>query len=208
MALSLPRDAREELELAGGVVLYDVSTALPRKQHPRGMDRRPKDAKIERAYVHHSGALGRGGFPGALSATEFVMGKKKSPFPGAPYHFWLPYRDERDHTGRLVVLRLAEDEYRAWHTGGDANHHGIGVALQGNLSKTGPSASQIEGLEALLPWLIQRHGLVMPLGISWHAEGDRFGGRSKSSCPGKPTVAWLEDYRERVVAPDPLKSAA
>jgi len=195
----LPLDARCECELAGGIALWDVSRLLPRHPHRKRKDERPKSARIERVYVHHSGALGKPGYRGAENAVLYVVGERG--FPGAPYHFWLPHRGERDKSGRLVVLRLAEDEYRAWHSGAKANDHGLGVALQGDLAKSGPSSSQVELLEALLPWLLDRHGLrkTLPLSLSMHSEAGLFGGRSKPTCPGKPTEEWVRDYRGRAL---------
>lgn len=195
----MPDQAREELELpGGGIALYDVSRALPRREHPRRKDVRPRGARIERIYVHHSGALGRGGWYGARNAVRYVVDKRD--FPGAPYHFWVPHDEARDSTGRRVVFRLAEDEYRCWSQGDKANDHGISVCLQGNLVD-GMSHHQEEVLEGLLPWLLSRHGLRqwLPMSLSYHAEAGRYGGRSKATCPPEAVRAWLDDYRRRAV---------
>lgn len=205
MADSLLDYAREECELAPGVALWDVSDALPRKPHRGGKDRRPRGAIIDRIFTHHSGAFGPAGFRGALAATRYVMSgqKKGTVFPGAPYHLWLPWAEVRDPFGRLVVFRLHEDEYRAWHTGGVCNDTGIGVAWQGQLNRTlegfkPPSPAQIECAEALYPWLLDRYALVdaMPSALSYHAEADLYGGSLKTTCPGPDVIGWVEAYRE------------
>ncbi|MCU0646655.1 MAG: peptidoglycan recognition protein family protein [Gemmatimonadaceae bacterium] len=193
-----------EAVIADGVALYDATERVrreyPRKRSAKGV--RPKGQRIDAVFVHHSGSLGRAGLDGALGAVRFVMTQKPPDerFPGPPYHLWLPHLPVRDDEGRLVIYRLCEDSYRAWHTGDVANDRGVGVCLQGKLTKTGPSEAQVEALEALLPWLSERHGL--PWGnvaswLGWHAIGSHWGGRDKPTCPGKPTEAWLTEYIAR-----------
>lgn len=187
--------ALREADLSVQVALYDVSALLPRRAHRRGLDIRPDEARIDRVLLHHSGALGRRGFEGALRAVEFAVRKRR--FPGAPYHFWVPHEPVFDSTGRIVVYRLAEDAYRAWHTGAEANDFGVGVAVQGNTSKNGLSESQRQCLEALFPWLAERHGIDRSR-FGAHREGKKFGGRkNKWACPGKEAFAWLKEWRVR-----------
>jgi hypothetical protein len=193
----LPEGARLEAMLAPLVALYDVSALLPRK----GPDVRDV-AAIRRIYVHHSGALGAAGFKGAQASTAYVMTKRAPKFPCAPYHFWIPFGDLTDPHGNLCVLRLVPDHIVAWHTGGKANRHGLGVCLQGNTTKAALSPSHKECLEALLPWLRARHELGKGAGLdaewlSWHSDAARFGGKRKAACPGANATAWLEAYRAR-----------
>lgn len=188
--------------IADGVELYDATEILKR-EYPRKRSRaavRPPGQTIDAVFVHHSGSLGRAGLDGLRGAVRFVQTQRSPAFPGPPYHLWLPYLPVRDDEGRLVVFRACEDSYRAWHTGGWANSRGVGVCLQGKLGKTGPSDSQVEALEALLPWASERYGLPwddIRTWLSWHADGARLGGRAKPTCPGPATVEWLKGYIDR-----------
>lgn len=186
--------------IADGVALYDATERVqrdyPRKPHRKA--RRPAGQRIDALFVHHSGSLGRAGLEGALGAVRFVMGQRR--FPGSPYHLWVPYLPVRDDEDRLVFFRLCEDEYRAWHTGDEANDRGIGLCLQGRLTKTGPSEAQVEALEAILPWASRHYGLPWERlrdWLGWHAIGSRWGGRDKPACPGPATERWLRDYIDR-----------
>jgi len=187
---ALPVQATLEAVIAGGVALWDVHHLLPRHKTLRYEAR---VGAIRRVYVHHSGALGAAGYPGALASARYSVGED---FPGAAYHYWIPAETLRDPYGRLVVLRLNDDRTRCWHTGRAANHHGVGVALQGDTTAAPLTTSHEECLEALLPWLRERHQLG-PAWMSWHAEADRFGGKPKPTCPGKHAEAWLTAYRDR-----------
>jgi hypothetical protein len=196
----------EPIQIAGGVVLQDVTDALPR--HPTKRWARRPLAGIRRLYVHHSGALGREGYEGMAASARYEIrhrdGDKPEPgWPGFAYHFWLPHDGTRDGAGRLVVYRGNPDAARVYHTGGRCNVHGIGVCLQGNLTRTGPSPSQVELLEALLPWLLERYRLTLPDGLSWHSDSKRFGGTGKPACPGPAVVRWLEAYKLEHAAPLP-----
>lgn len=190
--MTLPADARFEAEIAPGVALFDASHLLPGKGYPR---RDP--ATIDRAFVHHSGARGRDGFAGLLASARYVTRAKPSGrgWPGMPYTYWIqdggPDDVDRDSEGRLVVYRGQPDDVRSYHTGGEANTFGVGVALQGNTTARPLSWSHEEGLEALLPWLIERHRLIVPFGIGWHSIASSMSGKSKPGCPGKAAEAWL-----------------
>lgn len=188
--------------VADGVELYDATEILAR-EYPRKRSRhavRPPGQRIDAVFVHHSGSLGRAGLDGLRGAVRFVTHQRTPGFPGPPYHMWIPYLPVRDDEGRLVVFRACEDEYRAWHSGGEANDRGVGICLQGKLGKTGPSPAQVEALEALLPWASERYGL--PWGdirtwLSWHSDAARLGGRAKAACPGAATERWLREYISR-----------
>lgn len=175
--------------IAPGIALWDVSTQMPMRS---SLLRR---SPVRRVYVHHSGRLGAPGLAGARNSTRYVVERKG--FPGPAYHYWLPYAEVRDERGNLVVYQLEREYVRAWHTGGEANAHGLGIALQGNTNRRPMSDFQIELLEALLPWLRARHATTLaPTWLSWHAEAGRYGGRPKPACPGKHAEAWLKAYRE------------
>jgi len=190
----VPRDAVLEAELAGGIVLLDVSHLLP-VAHGKRYASRPMSG-IVRQYHHHSGAMGRPGFAGALGTARYVVAEHG--WAGAAYHYFLSHVADRDYSDRIVVYRLQQDIVRSYHTGGDANTHGIGVCWQGNLTAVEPSSDQIEAAEALIPWLLGRHaGMQMdPCPISWHSESARWGGSGKPTCPGPHVEAWLAAYRE------------
>lgn len=185
----IPDGARLEAEIAPGVALYDVSRLLP----TRGPQKRTQE--IIRVYVHHSGALGPAGFKGPQVSTRYVMTQRKPPFPCAAYHYWIPALEVRDPVGRLVLFRLVPDDVVSWHTGGQANQHGVGCVLQGNTSGKPLTLSHTEGLEALLPWLRARHTLDAEW-LGWHSIADRFGGKRKASCPGKHAEEWLKEYKQ------------
>jgi hypothetical protein len=190
--VSLPVQASLEAVIAGGVALWDVSHLLARHERAR-YELRPLSG-IRRVYVHHSGALGAPGFAGARASARYSVSEEG--WPGPAYHYWIPAETLRDPYGRLVVLRLNEDRTRCWHTGGEANGHGLGVVLQGDTTAEPLTASHEEGLEALLPWLRRRHELGAPW-LSWHAEAGAYGGKTKETCPGKHAEAWLTAYRSR-----------
>jgi hypothetical protein len=181
-------------QIAGGIVVQDISSLLPRHKTKRYGKRR---SVIERIYIHHSGRLGSDGVDGPINSTRYIISRRKDPFAGAPYHFWIPYNMicAEDEDRSYIIYRLQQDEVRSWHTGGKANSHGIGVALQGNTSTNGLSDFQEECLEALVPWLLDRFGLHLPDGLSYHAEADKYGGKRKSACPGVEATEWINDYR-------------
>ncbi|MEM7606986.1 MAG: hypothetical protein AAF411_16640, partial [Myxococcota bacterium] len=63
-----------------------------------------------------------------------------------------------------------------------------------NTSSNGFSHSHEEALEALIPWAVERYGLVMPEALCWHSDAKRRGGRPKKACPGQSAEAWLRGY--------------
>lgn len=193
--MTLPVGAKYEAEIAGGVALYDVSHLMPR--HPKKKVPTREAKGIVRQYHHHSGALGAKGYEGAFNSARYVVEQRG--FPGAAYTYWLSYEPDIA-ADRLAIYRLNRDDAHSWHTGGKANAHGVAVCWQGNLSETNPSDAQYEMAEALIPWLIERHGMALPDCLSWHSEAARFGGRSKKTCPGPHVSAWLESYRSLAVA--------
>lgn len=188
--------------IAGGIVEVDARARMPGGSAWR--DQRD----ICRVYIHCSGRLGRPGVEGALRSARYVVRKRN--FPGPAYHWWLPFHpwNPIGHTLAHGIIRCARDYERAWHTGGPANDHGIGVALQGP-PRLVPSPHQVELLEGLLPYLQERHGLTGEW-LSYHAEASRFGAtgtkahaeervgdwRKVRSCPGQDAIQFVRDYRE------------
>ena len=191
--MSVPESAVFEAALAGGIALWDVSELLPRRRDTK------RQGSIKRLYVHHSGRLGRSGFDGVYNSARYVVVQRK--FPGPAYTFWIPYTSQWDWNGSRVVYRCNPDDVRSWHTGGDANSHGIACCLQGNTNKREISQHQIECLEALIPWCVERYGLELPDGLSWHSEAAKYGGRSKRACPGLSAEAWLSGWKEAISIP-------
>lgn len=177
-------DGKLETQLAGGVLLIDVSDQLPRaRPYPRRRD------KIDRLIIHHSGALGPAGRAGIEASARYASTPKPAGrgFAGFSYTFWLPYHAPK--TGPLVIYRGNPDEVRSAHTTG-FNDRGVAAVLQGNLTHGHPSMVQLELLEAFLPWAIERYKLELPDGIVWHSLVGK-----KRACPGAAAVAWIDDYR-------------
>jgi hypothetical protein len=190
----IPDAAELEAQVAGGIALYDISGILPKHPHKRYRNR--PLAGIVRQYHHHSGALGRDGWQGALGTARYAASDWGRDWAGAPYHYWLAKEPDRDGMDRLVVYRLQPDEVRCYHTGGPANTHGVGVCWQGNLSNTPPSLAQVEMAEALVPWLCKRHRRMRgDRAVSFHSESKQFGGSGKKSCPGPYVESWIRAWR-------------
>lgn len=198
----LPPEARLELCLphpdGGEIAVWDVSKALPRRRHWRGADIRPEGQKFERLYVHHSVGAGKPDFRGVRGSVIHVMERRKEKFPGSGYHFWIPRLPVYDKEGRLVIFRMAEDSYRAWHSGKKANDHGIGIAFQGNYSQEPPPAEMFLCATALFTWLCQRYGLEYADQISLHNEAGIHGGSPKPACPGPHITEWIKAMRSRL----------
>lgn len=189
------------VQIAGGIVLVDLTDDLPR--HKTKRYRKRDVAKIDRIYVHHSGRLGRPGKPGALASAGYAIKEptektpKKVAYAGGNYHVWVPwaggiraYQRPRD----TVCYRMNADETRCAHTYG-LNPRGWSIVLQGNTTTDGMSDSQKEVLEALLPWGRERFELEGDW-LGWHSIADKWGGRAKKACPGREAVEWLEAYRD------------
>lgn len=176
--------------IADGIAIWDVSVQLP--QHPT--KRYPKRKKaIRRVYVHHSGASGKGGVDGAINCADYTIHARD--WAGIPYHFWLCEDTVSDPDGRTLLLQTQPLDVVSYHTGG-LNHAGIGVALQGNKTRDGLTASQLHCLDALLSWLLsgQLPSLDAEAPIGWHSIAHVFGGKRKPSCPGTHTETWLREW--------------
>lgn len=199
--MPIPTGAIKEVVLPGGIAIYDISDILPKPKLPR-FNTRPVGTKINRVFFHNSGAYGKDGYDGVLGSVRYVINERN--FGARPYHFWLARKPDIDSDGNIVIYRMAKDAERCWHTGGEANEKGIGVVWQGNLhpGKTGePTRAQYNMAETLTNWLIGRHALTLPDGLSFHAEADRWGGHKKPSCPGPYVQEWIKNRRLELPLP-------
>lgn len=205
----MPDDFQHIENIENGICLIDISAKMP-KHRSLEYGTRSVD-QVERIYVHHSGKLGLTGKrarQGAINSAKYSISpprpgakKKKTVFPGAAYHFWIPFSDPDEIHDAFVFYRMNPDEVVCWHTGG-LNSTGIGICCQGNTSRNGLSDSQKEILEALIPWCWVRYRLKGPDALSWHSETGRFpGGRPKKNCPGKAAEAWVKAYRALIDSP-------
>lgn len=184
-----------EADVAGGVELWDATHVV--NQEPGVWPARSEP--IERIYLHHSGALGPLGFDGFRVSAEYSESKKR--WPSTAYHYWIPFGEPDAPCIRLY--RGNPDSARSYHTGGQrggpsANGHGLSVCLQGDLRRVKPSSFQVEALEALIPWLQERHAATLSQDrwLSWHSESAEWGGSGKPSCPGPHVEAWARAWRE------------
>lgn len=186
----VPNFAKFEADLSTDVALYDVSDRLPKHATKRYEER---TGKIERIYLHHSGADGAEGVDGLFASARYCVHGRD--WPGEPYTYWLPTKPDIDTNEKLVVYRCNPDNLRTYHTGRAANGHGIGVAFQGNHTKKPASEAQLICASALINWLLNRHSLTLPDALSWHSEAEKFGGKGKASCPGQPIISWARVFR-------------
>lgn len=176
--------------IADGVMVSDIASSLPKHATKKYETR--DVSKIERIYIHHSGRLGRDGAEGAHNSARYCVESRD--WPGAPYHFWVPWMPI-EHDDNRILYQMQALNVRCYHTGGVCNTHGIGVCLQGNTSTDGMSHHQVECLEALIPYLAEECGLEY-WDIGMHNEAKKFGGpKNKPSCPGKAATAWVKQYR-------------
>jgi hypothetical protein len=199
----IPESAKLEAVVSPRVALYDVSHLLP--VGPGHYKNRDVSA-IERLYMHKSGADGPAGFKGALGMATFCTNTEWGRgWPGAPYHFWASRNPDIDPAGRFVCYRTQRDEVRSYHTGGDANGHGLGFAVQGNYDGEwdllGPELPRIERapspeamiiVEDMVAWIAKRYVLeIHDTWLSGHWEAARFGGKNKPVCPGDALRQWV-----------------
>lgn len=177
------------------VVVHNINDQMPTPARPRS-NVRPEGTAINGVMVHHSGALGRAGVDGAIRSAEYVIEERD--FGALPYHYWICRFPLLDCEGRYVVLRMAPDEERCWHTGQRANDEKVGVVLQGNTNSVPLTMFQRVCLGALLPSLAERHDLPIDdkaSWLGWHAIGKQFGAkRNKPQCPGKHAERFLKDW--------------
>lgn len=207
--MGLPSRAVFVDEPAPGIAVWDVSHLLP--NDPRNDYRRRPVAAIRFEIVHKSGADGPPGFEGAKATARFVVHHRG--WPAAAYHLWLPRVPDRDGDGRLVIYMLNADDVHSYHTGGQRNHDGYSIALQGRFDgqwdligdeddadpriEREPTPEQWEMLEAVIPWLRERHDVDLgETGNGWGLTGHWEHG--KPVCPGDAIRAWIIRYRQGI----------
>lgn len=207
-------------QIAGGIVLVDITNELPRHAFRRYSNRQHQ---IIRQYFHNSGKLGAPGFRGCYNSARYCVAKRKVPkkyprshilgWAGMPYTFWQCFekytvkmadlidgiidREWDLYGSELVYFRCQPDHLRTWHTGGYANQIGVACSFQGATSKRDLSRWQIEITEAHIPWSNSYYNLTLPDGLSWHSDKSEYGPlRVKPSCPGRSAEQWLRAYRD------------
>lgn len=192
--MTLPTKAWFEDAPALGVAIYDVVNALPRHSRKRYPGRNPRI--ISRIYIHHSGADNphADGFEAMEDSAHYVVGYRN--WPGFAYTFWFARKADRDRLNRLVVYRGNYDDTRSWHTGGFHNGRGIALCLEGNTTRQSLTEDQLEALEAMIPYLAQRHERIeLPASLRMHSEARL---HKKPACPGRSAEGWIRRYRRFV----------
>lgn len=176
-----------ESELAPGLMLADASGVLPARRVPKRAV-----SRIRRIYVRHTGVPGRPGLAGAEVHTALALRAYRAAC--APGHYWLPTKPIIGPDSQTGVLRLAPDDWRAPHSGGRADTHGLGILVQGDLDRQPLSPLQQQGLSALLAFLRKRYGRQLDADwLSWARAPVAVGKRASS---GRYLVAWLQEYLE------------
>lgn len=200
----VPEGAILEEKLTDQVALYDASHLLA--HGPGDYKFRPPE-KIDKIFIHKSGADGPAGFDGLKAMARYTTAEWGRHWPGAPYTFWFSRTPDVDHTGRLVVYRAQPDHLRTYHTGGAANGRGVAGAFQGaydgewDLLASGrprvevePTDEQMTCAEAWLGWALHHYALTIQ-DLSGHWEASKFGGHDKPICPGDFLRAWVLTLR-------------
>lgn len=215
----VPEGATLEAKLSDQVALYDVSHLLP--TGPGEYRFRPPE-KIDKLFIHKSGADGADGFAGLYNMARYCSAEWGRGWPGSPYTCWNCKVPDYDPVGRFAIYRAQPDHLRTYHTGGAANGRGVALAFQGaydgqwDLLASGrprvevePTEAQMICAEAFIPWALQKYGLTVE-DIAGHWEADKFGGRRKPICPGDYLRAWLMTMRGELPpeldAPEPLEA--
>ena len=176
-----------EQEIAGGVVLRDVSAAMP-VHAARDFRQRLRGPKW--LCIHHTGADNkRPGRFGAIATARYHVHQKN--WPGIGYHFYVPR--EAEEPGPLIVYRVGEDNTIRAHTRG-LNKRADGLALQGHLGKQWLTDYQEECLEAFIPWWMEQDP-DRRKGITWHSNAWKQGAVPKPACPGRHATAWLKRWQ-------------
>jgi hypothetical protein len=175
----------------GQVVVHDVTDIVPKHRWKRWEIRPPEDIKY--AFVHHSGALGSSGLQGLLNSARFAVTYRK--WVTCPYTYWIPAKPQRDSEGRYIIYRVNRDDQVTYHTGGQANHTGVSVGIQGNWWTKRPGWVTKGCLLALLGYLQGRHAFNGGDWLWGHSESKPFGGSGKRTCPGPHILGWLRTWR-------------
>lgn len=192
--MSLLEHGQFVTQLAGGVVLVDVSAELP---HSLSSPFRFRKKDPTTLFIHHAGIdNGQDGVEAARRMASYHVFNKG--WGGIGYHYVITKRplvwDDWIVGGRLVVMRVGAESTMRAHTRG-CNRFGTGVVLQGHLGEEPISHFQEECLEAFIPWWLETNNRVCKRGLGWHAISYRWGGIPKRACPGKLLVPLLKEYR-------------
>lgn len=110
-------------------------------------------------------------------------GRRKPAWPDVPYHYY-------------VAVDGSVGEGRDWHYAGDSNtpYDPAGhllVVVEGNFERDSLTARQRRALDALVPALARRHGIVAD-SVATHRD------YAATSCPGRGIYAELPHYRDLV----------
>lgn len=149
--------------------IQDYTAKLPRNGNfkSRTLD------KITTIVVHHSASK-----MGQFTVYDFARwhmdpnGRLKA--PAICYHFSIDGKGEIKQVNDLAQI--------AWHAG-NANAYSIGVELDGNFEKEGPTVKQIESLVWLIGYLNVK--LNKKLVVIGHKEAPG----NATACPGKNMMA-------------------
>lgn len=195
--------------LADRIALVDISREMPKGV---GSYERRR-VKIDRIFVHKSGADGPPGKAGAIRMGQYTTAPapRGRGWPGAPYTAWIPRAPEFDEDGRALVYQTNPYDLRTYHTGGADNGRGVAVCLQGNYDgqwdrnadgtvriERRPTAFQFDALGALLEhwsaiFAIDLRGKTAD-GL-WRLSGHWESGKKKPVCPGDAAREWVEKRR-------------
>ena len=144
---------------------------------------------VTRITVHHTGEAGYSAprtFSESISRMRSIQGGHQARWADIGYHWVI------DPKGRVFEGR--EERWQGAHAGnGAANRSNVGIALMGNFDRQHPPAQQVERLEELLRWLMERHD-VSAWSIHGHDHVKRHHGLGGTSCPGRH----LEPILERI----------
>lgn len=163
--------------------IEDIVTQLPSKG---SNGTRPLRA-IRYAIIHHDGVPVAGGYNHLdryISQAHYHIGKG---WRRLAYHI----RIASDGTV-YIVNRFQEN---AWHAGNlRVNKTGIGICLDGDLTKQKPTADQVGSLWRLLDYLTQRRP-DMPLLVSKYVRPHSAVKLGFTRCPGNTVRSLINAYR-------------
>lgn len=143
-----------------------------------------------RLTIHHTGVAQN---PGRTIEQKLVAlqafsqrddslsdGRRKPAWPDVPYHYY-------------VAVDGSIGEGRDWHYAGDSNtpYDPAGhllVVVEGNFERDTLTSAQRRALDALVPALARRHGIVAD-SVATHRD------YAATSCPGRGIYAELPHYR-------------
>lgn len=157
--------------------IHDVVDQLPR--HPTLRYSQRRRDKITHLCIHHSAT------PATISLeriaeyhTQADPSRKKDPWPGIGYHFYV----KPDGT----IYQTNREETVSYHVAMN-NNYTVGICVGGDFTRAVPTQQQVDGAAHLVAWLMQE--LKIPeANIKGHKEFPQ----NDTSCPG---VQWLDGQR-------------